>query len=127
MHVRAEKVASAKLAEIAPHVKQLYSRFAIENAAQEEMMVRMDSGGLSAMQAACKWLKDPENTDLWKNWIPPVEFECSAGQHVTENNGKARCADCSPGKKTAVDPLLPTVDPNGWADAKGTPFLLNAS
>ena len=64
-----EKVASTKLAAVAPSVKQLYSSFTITNSEQGAMMASMHSG-LSAMHAACHWMKQPDNENTWRAWIP---------------------------------------------------------
>ena len=63
-----EKLASAKLEMVAPRVQDLYSRFTLTNDDQERMMLSMYSEGLSAMEAACAWMKDNR---AWRRWIPP--------------------------------------------------------
>ena len=62
------KVASARLEVVAPRVHDLYSRFTLTNDDQENMMLLMYTEGLSAMEAACAWMKDNR---AWRSWIPP--------------------------------------------------------
>jgi hypothetical protein len=64
-----EKVGTKTLFEHAPDVAMLYSRFSIDNSAQESMLAAMDSG-LSAMQAACGWIRKEENAGVWGAWLP---------------------------------------------------------
>jgi hypothetical protein len=64
-----EKVASKKLAEIAPDVATLYARFTIETATQEQLMLGIDQGSQTVMQAVCGWLKGEENLAVWHLWL----------------------------------------------------------
>ncbi len=72
-----EKVGSKRLADVAPKVYQIYQRFNLGNSAQEAMMGRVEAEAISAHTAACDWLKDSENTETWKMWLPTEEFTCS--------------------------------------------------
>ena len=67
-----EKVASVSLKKVAPHVYDVYSRFSITSDAQEEMMLAVSSNGLSALQAACAWMKNHE--EEINKWLPARAF-----------------------------------------------------
>ena len=95
-----EKVASKTLAELAPRVYQMYSRFGLENSDQVDMLDNAERLG-STMQAACAWLTSPEHVDTWREgWIPKEEFTCNAGQYMIDG-AVPRCEDCPKGTKGA--------------------------
>jgi hypothetical protein len=93
-----EKVGSTQLARYAPAVGKMYARFQIDNSAQESMLAAMDAGGVSAMQAACTWMRVKENAAVWRAWIPVEPLTCDPGHYV---EGTASCAPCPPGSKSA--------------------------
>jgi hypothetical protein len=88
-----EKVGSKRLSRLTPDVAKLYSRFQMDNAAQESMLMQLDGHGLSAVQAVCAWVRNETNTAIWQAWIPNEEFTCSLGQ--IEN--KSECIECPAG------------------------------
>ena len=94
-----EKVASKTLAELAPRVYQMYSRFGLENSDQVDMLDNAERLG-STMQAACAWLTSPEHVDTWRGWIPEEEFTCNTGQYMIDG-AVPRCEDCPKGTKGA--------------------------
>jgi hypothetical protein len=95
-----EKVASKTLAELAPRVYQMYSRFGLENSDQVDMLDNAERLG-STMQAACAWLTSPEHVDTWREgWIPKEEFTCNAGQYMIDG-AVPRCEDCPKGTSGA--------------------------
>jgi hypothetical protein len=94
-----EKVAARRLGQIAPLVQQLYSRFRLDNGAQESMMGAVDDGGLSVKQVTCNWLTAPENALTWRAWLPSEQPQCAAGQHLneSESSGLSSCSTCPAG------------------------------
>ena len=71
-----EKVATKKLAEISPDVESLYARFTIETSAQEDLMLSIDLGSHTVMQAVCGWLTTEENGAVWRPWLPNTLVSC---------------------------------------------------
>jgi hypothetical protein len=93
-----EKVGSKQLAVFAPRVADLYAHFQIDNFAQESMLAAIDSpdsGGLSAMEAACTWMRQDANAALWHAWFPT--FACEVGLYAVD---KANCVPCPPGSSS---------------------------
>jgi hypothetical protein len=90
-----EKVASKQLAVFAPRVADLYAHFQIDNFAQERMLAAIDSGGLSAMEAACTWMRQDANAALWHGWFPT--FACEVGLYAVD---KANCVPCPAGSSS---------------------------
>ncbi len=88
-----EKVGAKTLSEHTPDVAELYTRFFIDNSAQESMLAAMDSG-LSAMQAACRWMRTEENVALWEAWLPVTKLACDPGNYVLNESS---CAPCPAG------------------------------
>jgi hypothetical protein len=88
-----EKVGSKRLSELTPDVAKLYSRFQMDNSAQESMLMQLDGHGQSAAQAVCAWVRKEANAAIWQAWIPNEEFTCSFGQ--IEN--KSECIECPAG------------------------------
>ncbi len=88
-----EKVASMTLSEHSPRVAELYSRFEIDNSAQESVLAAMDSG-LSTMEATCAWLREEKNVAVWAAWVPAEKFTCDAGHYVVDATS---CAPCPAG------------------------------
>ena len=115
------KVEAAHFPAYAPRAHLLFTRFAVDNEALTTMMARALDGATHP-QAACAWLKDPESQDSWRHWIPPLDFECAAGERMSsaEGDGAARlcelcpaglfsqgghaaeCRPCSPGNAVAL-------------------------
>ncbi len=85
-----EKVGSNHVAEFAASVAELYSRFVIDNHAQQNMLGAIDSG-LSAMQATCAWLRKEENSPVWEAWVPVEKFTCDVGHYVVDATSCAPC------------------------------------
>ncbi len=92
-----EKVGSTTLSAHTPHVAELYSRFEIDNSAQESMLARMDAEGLSAMQAVCSWMREDEKAALWRAWVPAEKVTCGAGHY---DLNETSCAPCMPGSSS---------------------------
>jgi hypothetical protein len=73
-----EKLAAKNLAEISPDLESLYARFTIETATQERLLVAIDAGRQTVMEAVCGWLTMKENIGIWRRWLndttdpPPV-------------------------------------------------------
>jgi glycine betaine/proline transport system substrate-binding protein len=88
-----EKVGAKTLSERTPDVAELYTRFFIDNSAQESMLAAMDSG-LSAMQAACTWMRTEENAAIWGAWLPVTKLACDPGNYAVD---KSSCASCPAG------------------------------
>ena len=96
-----EKVASKQLAEFAPAVAELLSRFAIGNAAQESMLAMIGEGevGLSTMHAVCSWIR--KESVVWQAWLPSEKGSCDIGNYVVNETS---CAPCSPGSTSVGGP-----------------------
>jgi hypothetical protein len=94
-----EKIASSTLADLAPRVHQLYARFSIDNAAQESMLAAIDADGVSVFQATCAWLRDSDNSEVWRPWIPPERLVCDVGNLMLE--AENRCVACPQGSVSA--------------------------
>ena len=97
-----EKVQWRWLAQIAPLVHQLYSRFNVDNAAQDNIMGAAYAGGLSVKEATCAWFKSPENALAWRAWLPPEEPQCGPGQRLNKSltpgvTGLFACSTCPAG------------------------------
>ena len=92
-----EKVGSTTLSAHTPHVAELYSRFEIDNSAQESMLAAIDSG-LSTMQATCGWLRYERNAAVWKAWVPAEKLTCDVGHYVADATS---CAPCLAGSASA--------------------------
>ena len=88
-----EKVGTKTLSEHTPDVAELYGRFFIDNSAQESMLAAMGSG-LSAMQAACTWMRTEENAAVWGAWLPVTKCACDPGNYVVDESS---CAPCPAG------------------------------
>ena len=106
-----EKVASKQLAEIAPLVAKLYSRFYIDNAAQEGMLAKIDALGLSVMQAVCGWMRKEV---VWQAWLPTEKLSCDAGHYAMNETS---CAPCPPGSASigGVDAACALCSPGATA------------
>jgi hypothetical protein len=85
-----EKVGSMVLSQHSPRVAELYSRFEIDNSAQESILATVDSG-LSTMRATCAWLRREENAAVWEAWVPVQAFACDVGHYVVDATGCALC------------------------------------
>jgi len=92
-----EKVGSKQLAEFAPAVAELLSRFAIGNDAQESMLAMIGEGevGLSAMHAVCSWMR--KESVVWQAWLPAEKGSCDIGSYAINETS---CAPCSPGSSS---------------------------
>ena len=88
-----EKVAAKILSEHAPDVANMYSLFRIDNPTQESMLAAIDSG-LSAMQAACTWMRRDENAAAWGAWLPVTKLACDPGNYVVNQSS---CVPCPAG------------------------------
>ncbi len=88
-----EKLGTKSLSEHTPDVAELYTRFFIDNSAQESMLAAMDSG-LSAMQAACTWMRKDENAAVWGTWLPATKLACNPGNYVVNQSS---CVPCPAG------------------------------
>jgi hypothetical protein len=73
-----EKVASAKLAALAPDVAELYSNFHLSNFAQESMLLALQSDDSSVMLATCAWMRNEENSADVQAWFELLSCEDSA-------------------------------------------------
>ena len=93
-----EKVASSKLAAIAPSVLQLYSRFRLDNTAQESMMAQI-SPSVSIAGSACIWIRSPTNRQKWRVWIPTER--CPKGHYLDDSEAENRCVACPKGSASA--------------------------
>jgi hypothetical protein len=92
-----EKLESPRLAEIAPEVHAMYSRFALtEN--EQEIMLAYVLDNHSVFDAACTWLTDNTTKKDWKKeWI---SSSCDAGEYLSNlasNRTKTECTACGPG------------------------------
>ena len=88
-----EKVASLTLSKHAPRVAEVYSRFQVDNLAQETMLAAIDSG-VSTMLAACAWLRAEENAAIWQAWVPDEILICAPGYYVANTTS---CESCPAG------------------------------
>ena len=88
-----EKVGTKTLSEHTPDVAELYTRFFVDNSAQESMLAAMDSG-LSAMQAACTWMRTEGNAAVWGAWLPVTKLACDPGNYIVNESS---CAPCPAG------------------------------
>ena len=115
-----EKAGSKRLAELAPDVATLYSRYQITNDVQEAMLVTMDIRGLSVAQAVCEWMRQEESRTIWQEWLPSEHPACSVGSIINGSDCQAcpagsgslggsatACTLCAPGNPC---PNLATVD-----------------
>ncbi len=93
-----EKVASKQLAELIPAVAKLYSRFQIDNSAQESMLATIDGEGSSAREAVCACMRNEENAAVWKAWLPAAQHTCDAGHYAVNETS---CAPCPPGSASS--------------------------
>ena len=89
-----EKVGSKELAVFAPAVAKLYTNFFLDTSAQESMLAAIDAGELSAMQAACGWMRQQENEEVWRAWFPVEKLTCDPGKYAA---GASSCTACPPG------------------------------
>ena len=101
-----EKVASKKLAEFAPAVAELLSRFTIGNDAQESMLVMIGEGevGLSTMHAVCSWMR--KQSDVWQAWLPAEKGSCDIGNYAINEKS---CAPCPPGSTSVGGPATACI------------------
>jgi hypothetical protein len=117
-----EKVGSKRLADLAPEVAIVYSRFYIDNSDQEAMLMPLDAFGQSLAEAVCGWVHKEGAAAIWQAWLPTENLMCAVGQIA---NGSAcevcpagahslggtqtRCEQCAPGtlypRPTLVDAL----------------------
>ena len=67
------KMGTKQLAMSVPEVAEMYSRFRIDNTAQESMLAMINADGTSVMQAVCIWMRKEENAAVWKAWLPTEE------------------------------------------------------
>jgi ABC-type proline/glycine betaine transport system substrate-binding protein len=67
------KMGTKQLAMSVPEVAEMYSRFRIDNTAQESMLAMINADGTSVMQAVCIWMRKEENAAVWKAWLPTDE------------------------------------------------------
>jgi hypothetical protein len=67
------KMGTKQLAMSVPEVAEMYSRFQIDNTAQESMLAMINADGTSVMQAVCIWMRKEENAAVWKAWLPTEE------------------------------------------------------
>ena len=88
-----EKVATKTLSEQAPDVAEVYSLFRIDNPTQESMLAAIDSG-LSAVQAACEWMRKEENAVVWEAFLPVSALSCDPGNYAVDESS---CAPCPAG------------------------------
>ena len=117
-----EKVASGRLATIAPRVFRFYSRFTIDTSAQISMM-RMVTGEVSSKDATCTWLQSPQGIERRKRWLlesamcatgfyAPTSFDgdhdivCQACAVGTSSPGGdvTGCTQCPPGTPHRATP-----------------------
>jgi hypothetical protein len=76
-------------------VQELYWRFTLDNVAQMAMMFRVSSEGVSMREAACDWLRAPDNAREWRTWIPLNV--CAAGMRLVISGAYYSCETCPPG------------------------------
>ncbi len=91
-----EKIASRRLEERAVPVQELYRRLTVDNVAQVAMMFRVAAEGLSIREAACDWLRAPENAKEWTTWIPAQVCPVGTRLDTSSVNGSS-CEECPPG------------------------------
>jgi hypothetical protein len=85
-----EKVFSSKLASFAPEVHDFYIRFRIDNAVQRQIMLAVDSQGLSVPQATCAWIRTPANTERWRRWLES-DVTCPIGHYLVNETSCELC------------------------------------
>ena len=85
-----EKVVSTKLVSLAPDVWELYSRFEIDNAVQEEIMADVDNA-TTVVKATCRWLKNSQNEPRWREWLPHPKHLCGVGSYAVNETSCAAC------------------------------------
>ena len=77
-------------------VQELYRRLTVDNVAQMAMMFRVAAEGLSIREAACDWLRAPENAKEWTTWIPAQVCPVGTRLDTSSVNGSS-CEECPPG------------------------------
>jgi ABC-type proline/glycine betaine transport system substrate-binding protein len=88
-----EKVGSKRLADLAPGVATVYSRFYIDNSDQEVIMAPLEGTGQSLSHAVCAWVRTEGKAAIWQAWLPSQDLLCTVGQIA---NGSA-CEVCLAG------------------------------
>ena len=91
-----EKTASRSLEQRAMPVQEFYRRFTIDDTAQMAMMFSVAAEGLSIREAACDWLRAPENAKEWTTWIPAQVCPVGTRLDTSSVNGSS-CEKCPPG------------------------------
>ncbi len=91
-----EKSGSRSLEQRAMPVQEFYRRFTINNAAQIAAAFRVGAEGVSIREAACDWLRAPENAKEWITWIPAPVCPVGMRLHTSSVNGSF-CEKCPPG------------------------------
>ena len=91
------KAASASLAKLAPAIAEMYQRFTISTFDQESIMAKTITDGLSAMQAACEWMKGEQNALAVSLWRPAHRTLCEVGWFV-RRDANAKCEPCPAGQ-----------------------------
>jgi hypothetical protein len=126
-----EKVAWKQLAYLVPAVAEFYSRFRIDNSAQESMLAKIDAEGVSVMEAACAWIRQEENAAALGTWlsVPVAGAEgCVAGNYALNATScepclpgsasiggvAAKCVQCSAGTKDLPNPWVDSLSVCGW-------------
>ncbi len=99
------KVASASLAKLAPAVSEMYLRFTISTFDQETIMAKMTTDSLSAMQAACAWIRDEQNMLTISRWRPVQATKCRAGYFIRSGD-TTKCEPCPAGQISSGGSVL---------------------
>jgi hypothetical protein len=99
------KAASASLAKLAPAVSEMYQRFMISTFDQEMIMAKMVTDGLSAMQAACAWIRNEQNMLMISRWRPMQATKCTAG-HLIRSDATTKCEPCPAGQISSGGSVL---------------------
>ena len=77
-------------------VQEFYRRFTIDDMAQMAMMFSVAAEGLSIREAACNWLRAPDNAKEWTTWIPAQVCPVGTRLDTSSVNGSS-CEECPPG------------------------------
>jgi hypothetical protein len=77
-------------------VQEFYERLSVDNLAQMAMMFSVAAEGLSIREAACNWLRAPDNAKEWTTWIPAQVCPVGTRLDTSSVNGSS-CQECPPG------------------------------
>jgi hypothetical protein len=77
-------------------VQEFYRRLSVDNMAQMAMMFSVAAEGQSIREAACNWLRAPDNAKEWTTWIPAQVCPVGTRLDTSSVNGSS-CEECPPG------------------------------